>query len=33
MLADNGGEGGIMALMALALRKEKMGSLRRNISE
>jgi len=29
--ADNRGEGGIMALMALALRKEKDGSLRRNI--
>jgi len=29
--ADNRGEGGIMALMALALRKEKEGSLRRNV--
>jgi KUP system potassium uptake protein len=31
MRADNRGEGGIMALMALALRNSKKGSLRRNI--
>jgi len=31
MRADNRGEGGIMALMALALRTEKAGSRRRNI--
>ena len=31
MRADNRGEGGIMALMALALRSEKTGSLRRNL--
>ena len=31
MRADNRGEGGIMALMALALRKEKAGSWRRNV--
>jgi KUP system potassium uptake protein len=31
MRADNRGEGGIMALMALALRKEKIGTWRRNI--
>ena len=31
MRADNRGEGGIMALMALALRKEKAGSLRRRV--
>jgi KUP system potassium uptake protein len=31
MRADNKGEGGIMALMALALRKSEEGSLRRNV--
>jgi KUP system potassium uptake protein len=31
MRADNRGEGGIMALMALALRNEKEGSYRRNV--